>query len=147
MKECIDKSISRNIMMYIFPIRFSPMPRRVCHIHPVILTISIQMQTQRFILFSRIGIPRQKSSHFRLVIPCPQIDFFRFLVVVLSAVAERVVVFAVRLDFVTERIVLVSLCNPAAFVGQLYHIPMGIGYIVLFVGCLPRRVMLPFVGN
>ena len=122
------------------------MPCRIYHIHPVILTVSIQMQALRFILFPRIGIPCQKPPHFWLVVPCPQIDFLCLLIVVLPAVAERVVVFSVRLYFIAKGVVLIGLDDVSFFVGQLYYIPMRIGYIVLFLGCLFRGVFCSFVS-
>ncbi len=104
------------------------------------------MQALRLILFSGIGISCQKPPLVRLVVPCPQIDFFRLFIVVLPAVAERVVIFVVRLYFIAKGIVLVGLSNSAAFVGQLHHIPMRVSHIILFSGRLPRGVFCSFVG-
>lgn len=92
------------------------------------------MQTQRLIILPCIRISRQKSSHFRLVIPRPEIHFLRLLIIVFPTVAERIVIFTVRIYLISERIILVGLDDFAAFIRDLHHIPMWISHIILLFG-------------
>ena len=118
------------LLMNILAIFSSPMSTRVHHIHPIILTIGIQMQTQRLITFPSIGISCDKPSYTWLIVSCPQIDFLRLFIVVFPTITVRVLILFLRFYFVSKGIILICLCDISGFIQKLHHIAVHICDII-----------------
>ena len=56
-----------------------------------------------------VSIPRQKPPHCWLIVPCPEPDFLRLFIIVLPAIAERVLILAVRVYLVAKGIIRINL--------------------------------------
>ena len=112
------------------------MPTRIPCIHPIILTVCIQMQTQRLITFPGIGISCDKSSYSRLIVSCPQIDFLRLFIVVFPTITVRVLILFLRFYFVSKGIILICLCDISRFIQKLHHIAVHICDIIRFLRIL-----------
>ena len=73
-----------------------------------------------------MGILLCKSSDCGVVVSGAEVVGFRFLVEVLTAVAEGIGVATARVFLVAERIVVVAFCHRTGTVGKRDHIAVGV---------------------
>ena len=112
------------------------MPTRIPCIHTIILTVCIQMQTQRLITFPSVSISRDKSTYTWLIVSCPQIDFLRLFIVVFPTITVRVLILFLRFYFVSKGIILIRLCDISGFIQKLHYIAVHICDIIRFLRIL-----------
>lgn len=67
------------------------------------------MKTLRLILLPGVGIPRQKSPYIGLVVPRPQVNLPRLLIIVLPTVTKGILILPIWLYFISKRVTFINL--------------------------------------
>ncbi len=92
----------------------------------VIVPIHVKIQTQRIFNISTIAILSNEPTYSRVIIPCPKINRSGFFVKVFTAIAELVIISCIRIRFITECIIVITLGYRSDCIRKCRNITVGV---------------------